>query len=59
MDITCPNCGSAGVFDDGFTNFDDCGDYVNAHAICVCPECNYVMMVKTSFVWDESSVEVY
>lgn len=58
MNITCPNCHSEGFFDDGFTHFVDCGDYVKAHATCICPECNYIMTVQTSFTWDES-VEVY
>ncbi len=58
MNITCPNCHSEIAFDDAFTNFDDWGDYINAHAIYTCPECDYIMTVRATFIWDES-VEVY
>lgn len=57
MNITCPNCHSEGEFNDKFTNFDDYDDYIRARAVCICPECNYLMTIHTFFVWD--SVEVY
>ena len=52
MDTTCPNCNREIMFDDEFTNFEDCGDVITATATYTCPECGDVMTVRAHFVWD-------
>jgi predicted RNA-binding Zn-ribbon protein involved in translation (DUF1610 family) len=52
MDTTCPNCNREIMFDDEFTNFEDCGDVITATATYICPECGDVMTVRAHFVWD-------
>ena len=52
MDLTCPNCNREIMFDDEFTNFEDCGDCIIATATCIGPECGDVMTVRATFQWD-------
>jgi hypothetical protein len=47
----CPYCGAVVEFDDEFTNFEDCGDYIIASATYEC-ECGESMTVRATFVWD-------
>jgi hypothetical protein len=40
------------MFDDEFTNFEDCGDVITATATYICSERGDVMTLRAHFVWD-------
>ena len=52
----CPYCGAPvefGNFDDEFTSFVDCGNYIIASGKFDC-QCGESITIRANFIWDEN-----
>ena len=51
----CPYCGAPidfEDFDNEFTSFEDCGDYILASGKFDC-QCGETLTIRANFIWDE------